>query len=107
MIEFIIWSSPCDTGTYPAVNPCSSPNEPVLRGPFINFAEWYPLPLCFSYIQPLFCESQYKEPVNCDEPESITDIPPNLTDGFAVFNNTLFVPIDTALAVTFTKDEEP
>ena len=107
MIESIIWSSPCDTGTYPAVNPCSSPKLPLFLGPFINIAEWYELPLCFWYIHPFFCESQNNEPVACDEPESITEIPPNLTPGFAVFKTTTFVPIDTADAVTFKKDDEP
>ena len=56
----------------------------------------------------MFCESQNNEPlVPAPLPLSATDIPPNLTDGVSVFKITVFVPIDTALAVMFCTEEEP
>ena len=110
MFEFLMWSSPSATGTYPAVNPISSPNEPVFFGPAIKIAELYPSPLpdgC-SYIHLLLNESQSNEPLTpAFEPESCTLTPPNLTAGVAVFKITLFVPISTADAVIFCKDDEP
>ena len=58
-------------------------------------------PACTN-IHSLSVESKYNEPLLPDaEPLSIAEIPANLIDGFAVFNNIVFVPILTADAVIF------
>jgi hypothetical protein len=41
------------------------------------------------------------------EPESNTEIPAYLNAGESVFNTTIFVPIETAEAVMFSKEDSP
>jgi hypothetical protein len=74
----------------------------VLRGPEINIPPLYDDPLSFWYIHLLFNESYHIELVTDElDPLSLTDIPAKRTAGEAVFSITVFVPIDTALAVMF------
>ena len=82
----------------------------MFRGPAINIAELYPSPLAdgCTYNQLLLNESQNNEPLTpANEPESCTLTPPNLTAGVDVFNSIILVPISTADAVIFCKDDEP
>ena len=77
-------------------------------GPDNNIPPEYPTVLGFEYIHRLHKPSQNIEPVTpAFEPESCTLIPAKRTAGVAVFNITVFVPIDTALAVIFCKEEHP
>ena len=110
MMESPMWFSPKATWIEPEVIPDSSPRAPVFLGPAIKIAELYssPLPDGWTYTQWLFNESHNNEPlIPWFEPESATLTPPNRTAGVEVLRLTMFVPISTADAVMFCRDEEP
>ena len=68
----------------------------------------YVNPVGFWYNQLLFNESQNREPLApAPEPESCTEMPPNLTAGLEVLTTIVFVPIFTELPVIFCIDEVP
>ena len=64
------------------------------------------MPLCIK-INSSCTESYKNEPEPPIEPLSIIVNPANLTDGFAVFNCTMFVPIETELALIYCILDEP